>query len=95
MKVLCLISPLFLLLFGCGSVEAPKPAEFTVASFNVGFCKDPSDVVRWNARKNLIMPLVEFHGFDIVGMRSRGAFRLTILPRSPTNTPSQGRLSAT
>lgn len=79
MKVLCLISPLFLLLFGCGSVEAPKPAEFTVASFNVGFCKDPSDVVRWNARKNLIMPLVEFHGFDIVGMQEPMGFQIDYL----------------
>ena len=67
------------LLCGCACVETPEPAEFTVASFNVGFCKDPSDVRRWDARKNLIMPLVEFHGFDIVGMQEPMGFQVDYL----------------
>lgn len=67
------------LLCGCACVETPEPADFTVASFNVGFCKDPSDVRRWDVRKNLIMPLVEFHGFDIVGMQEPMGFQVDYL----------------
>lgn len=60
-------------------METSRPVEFTVASFNVGFCKDPSDVRRWNASGNLIMPLVEFHGFDIVGMQEPMGFQVDYL----------------
>lgn len=79
MKELCFSLLLSLFLYGCSCIETPKSTEFTVASFNVGFCKEPSDVVRWNVRKNLIMPLVGFHGFDIVGMQEPMGFQVDYL----------------
>ena len=82
MRIACLaffMLPVLAALSGCSSAGVSPGCELNVASFNVGFCKEPSDVPVWNRRKALIMPLVEYHDFDIVGMQEPFGFQVDYL----------------
>lgn len=69
---------------GCSDNGKKTALEFNIASFNVGFCRAPNDVPVWNKRKDLIMPLAEYHDFDIVGMQEPFGFQVDyLLSKSP------------
>lgn len=70
-----------------------EKVKMKIASFNIGFCRMASDIPVWEGRRGHIMPLVEWHGFDIVGMQEPFSFQIDYLLKASDEYAAAGEIA--
>ena len=75
-----LITFFTILLVGC--IQSPKTEKnesLKIMSFNMAFCRDTIDLKIWEARKDIIMPVLKTYDVDICASQEPYAFQIKYL----------------